>query len=247
MVTYDFTLHLRVCDHITRFWRFLGMAFGHFLLGSHNFLVMALGSCVKWPLYKFTSHIHDRKRPMNPGMLPIKNHRTTLPYGCKGQIAWTLLAHSPIGKEEEKRKRKRKVMSPKNGWHHPFLHNALSTNGFWLAIIQKLQPKPLVDNRNDLLMHFLAMSHTSQVIMDGCNGQIFLLSSHKVGSYCRGHASKVTHSWVLRLWNGYQGGHPVHFLDGYKVDGPDLDADLFKLGPYQYYLRWNRMNTNYSM
>ena len=27
------------------------MAFGHFLLGSHNFMVTALGSCVKWPLY----------------------------------------------------------------------------------------------------------------------------------------------------------------------------------------------------
>ena len=26
------------------------MAFGHFLLGSHNFMVMALGLCVKWPL-----------------------------------------------------------------------------------------------------------------------------------------------------------------------------------------------------
>ena len=25
------------------------MAFGHFLLGSHTFMVMALGSCVKWP------------------------------------------------------------------------------------------------------------------------------------------------------------------------------------------------------
>ena len=25
------------------------MAFGYFLLGSHNFMVMALGSCVKWP------------------------------------------------------------------------------------------------------------------------------------------------------------------------------------------------------
>jgi hypothetical protein len=25
------------------------MAFGHFLLGSHNFMVTALGSCVKWP------------------------------------------------------------------------------------------------------------------------------------------------------------------------------------------------------
>ena len=26
------------------------MPFGHFLLGSHNFMVTALGSCVKWPL-----------------------------------------------------------------------------------------------------------------------------------------------------------------------------------------------------
>ena len=28
----------------------LGQTFGHFLLGSHNFMVMALGPCVKWPL-----------------------------------------------------------------------------------------------------------------------------------------------------------------------------------------------------
>ena len=49
-VTYGFTLNLRVCDHTTRFWRCAGMAFGHFLLGSHNVMVMALGSCVKWPL-----------------------------------------------------------------------------------------------------------------------------------------------------------------------------------------------------
>ena len=26
------------------------MAFEHFLLGSHNFMVTAFGSCVKWPL-----------------------------------------------------------------------------------------------------------------------------------------------------------------------------------------------------
>ena len=26
------------------------MAFGQFLLGSHNFMVMGLGSCVKWLL-----------------------------------------------------------------------------------------------------------------------------------------------------------------------------------------------------
>ena len=49
MVTYDFTLHLRIRDHTTWFWRCVGTAFGHFLLGSHNFMVTALGSCVKWP------------------------------------------------------------------------------------------------------------------------------------------------------------------------------------------------------
>ena len=27
------------------------MVFGHVLLGSHNFMVTALGLCVKWPLY----------------------------------------------------------------------------------------------------------------------------------------------------------------------------------------------------
>ena len=48
-VTYDFTLHLRARDHTTWLWRCVGMAFGDFLLGSHNFMIMALGSCVKWP------------------------------------------------------------------------------------------------------------------------------------------------------------------------------------------------------
>ena len=38
-VTYDFTLHLRVHDHTTWFRRCLGTTFGHFLLGSHNFMV----------------------------------------------------------------------------------------------------------------------------------------------------------------------------------------------------------------
>jgi hypothetical protein len=32
------------------------MAFGHFLLGSHNFIVTALGSCVKWPLDDWDLH-----------------------------------------------------------------------------------------------------------------------------------------------------------------------------------------------
>jgi hypothetical protein len=50
-VTYDFIIHLRVRDHTTRCWRYVVTALGHFLLGSHNFMVMALGSsCVKWPL-----------------------------------------------------------------------------------------------------------------------------------------------------------------------------------------------------
>ena len=49
LVTYGFTLYLRVRDHTTWFRRCLGTAFGRFLLGSHNFLVTAFGSCVKWP------------------------------------------------------------------------------------------------------------------------------------------------------------------------------------------------------
>ena len=49
MVTYDFTIHLRICDHATWFWRCVGTAFEHFPLGSHNFMVTAFGSCVKLP------------------------------------------------------------------------------------------------------------------------------------------------------------------------------------------------------
>ena len=45
----DFTLDLRVRDHTTRFWRCVRTAFGHFFLGSDNFMVTALGSCMKWP------------------------------------------------------------------------------------------------------------------------------------------------------------------------------------------------------
>ena len=40
----------RARDHTTLLWKCVGTAFGHFLLGSHNFVVRALGSCVKWPL-----------------------------------------------------------------------------------------------------------------------------------------------------------------------------------------------------
>ena len=35
---------------IHEFGRCVGTAFGHVLLGSHNFMVTALRSCVKWPL-----------------------------------------------------------------------------------------------------------------------------------------------------------------------------------------------------
>ena len=34
---------------IPRFWRCLGMAFGHFLLGFHNLIAKVIGMCVKWP------------------------------------------------------------------------------------------------------------------------------------------------------------------------------------------------------
>jgi hypothetical protein len=50
------SMWLRARSHMTShytwgwFWRCVGMAFGHFLLGSHNFMVTALGSCVKWTL-----------------------------------------------------------------------------------------------------------------------------------------------------------------------------------------------------
>ena len=41
------------------------MAFGHFLLGSHNSMVTALGSCGKWPL---VSHLEL----VNPKLLEVK-------------------------------------------------------------------------------------------------------------------------------------------------------------------------------
>ena len=43
-VAHDFTLHLRVHDHTTRFRKCLGQPLDNFYLGSHNFMVMALGS-----------------------------------------------------------------------------------------------------------------------------------------------------------------------------------------------------------
>ena len=42
-------LHMRARGHTTWFWKCLGTTCGHFFLGSHNFMVTALGSCVKRP------------------------------------------------------------------------------------------------------------------------------------------------------------------------------------------------------
>ena len=50
--------HLRVRNQTTWFWRYVVMACGHFLLGSHNFMVTALGSCVNWPLVSQTHAKH---------------------------------------------------------------------------------------------------------------------------------------------------------------------------------------------
>ena len=45
------------------FGRDVGTAFGHFLLGSHNIMLMALGSCVKWLLEIFGSLVIMNIRP----------------------------------------------------------------------------------------------------------------------------------------------------------------------------------------
>ena len=55
-VTCSFTLHLRICDHTTRFWRCRGIPFGHFLLGSHNFMVTAFGLVCEVALTYNPSH-----------------------------------------------------------------------------------------------------------------------------------------------------------------------------------------------
>ena len=78
MVTYDFTLHLRVRDHIAWFWRCLGMTFGHFLLGSHNFMVTAFGMCVKWPLAHQGNRIVQFKLFLSKG----RQISTLLYHGC---------------------------------------------------------------------------------------------------------------------------------------------------------------------
>ena len=51
------------------------MAFGHFLLGSHTFMVTALGSCVKWLLEyptkkRLDSGLHEKIEPTYDFCLP---------------------------------------------------------------------------------------------------------------------------------------------------------------------------------
>ena len=73
-VTYDFTLHLRIRDHTTWLWRCVGTVFGHFLLGSHNFMVIALGSCVKWPLLDGDMEDEGSQSTMLSTFIWIKGH-----------------------------------------------------------------------------------------------------------------------------------------------------------------------------
>src|ERR1700689_4479049 len=70
-IIYGFTLHFRIRDYTTWFWRCLGTAFGHFLLGSHNFMVTALGSCVKWPLAPTPLSMRVEA---NPNILTLMSH-----------------------------------------------------------------------------------------------------------------------------------------------------------------------------
>ena len=48
---------LRARDHTTWFWMCVGTAIGHFLLGSHNFMLTSLGSCVKLWLCIILGHM----------------------------------------------------------------------------------------------------------------------------------------------------------------------------------------------
>jgi hypothetical protein len=51
LLSHSRPLSTRHRDHITWFWRCLGTVFEHIPLCSHNNMVTALGSCVKWPLW----------------------------------------------------------------------------------------------------------------------------------------------------------------------------------------------------
>jgi hypothetical protein len=69
------------------FGRCLGTALGRFILGFHNFMVMALGSCVKWPLNPETTVKHKSPNlhecnwvaTHSETMLEIKKNRLWIP------------------------------------------------------------------------------------------------------------------------------------------------------------------------
>ena len=78
------------------------MAFGHFLLGAHNFMAMALGSCAKWPLVARCDHVFE----IFQGLLhihhmfskPLVTHATTsdhVAHVIHGYclVAWKILHH----------------------------------------------------------------------------------------------------------------------------------------------------------
>ena len=52
------------------------MAFGHFLLGSQNLMVMALGSCVEWPYVGLLSkkNLNIYKYNLNLLLSPVESH-----------------------------------------------------------------------------------------------------------------------------------------------------------------------------
>ena len=53
----------------------VGTAFGHFLLGSHNPVVTALGSCVKWPYIFHLTTIPKHLIQYEPHVCNLKNKR----------------------------------------------------------------------------------------------------------------------------------------------------------------------------
>ena len=68
LVKYGFTLHLRVRDHTNWFWKCVGTAFGHFLVGHHNFMVTAVGLCV-WSGPKVATKLSVENDPKDDNII----------------------------------------------------------------------------------------------------------------------------------------------------------------------------------
>ena len=51
------------------------MAFGHFLLGSHNLMVTALGSCVKWLSQAFPRQYQRQCNKFQQRIANIQQHK----------------------------------------------------------------------------------------------------------------------------------------------------------------------------